>query len=206
MVVDHVPLLEFIPVTQPPVFDPSGDRIASVVGSTHEPTPQCVIVDGLAQRSCGFSPDGGRYAYVTLAKRALRGDRWRCVVDGIPGSEFDAIESYPMFSSKGDRLAYVARRGEWFAVVDESPERSFVRAFRPTFSTADRFAYLGFDSRESVSVIVDGREVRPPLLRALRAPCAGSTPSRTPRSRRRPRACPSRSPRRRRRHPRARGR
>jgi hypothetical protein len=146
----------------PLVFSPDGDRLMYGVERGKK---FAVVVDGTPEGEFSvppaghvFSPDGTRYAYLTIAKRALRGERWCCVVDGVPGPEFDAIESRPVFSFDGDRFAYVARRDDaWFAVVDGSPKPSFVRVFHPTFSTAGHFVYLGFDSRESVSVVVDGR-------------------------------------------------
>ena len=146
----------------PPVFSPDGARL---MYPAEQGKRFAIVVDGTpegdysrAPMAYDFSPDGERYAYVTVAKRALRGERWCCVVDGVPGPEFDGIESRPVFSEHEEHLAYVARRGdERFAVVDGSPELPLERAYYPSFSAAGRLAYLGFDSLETVAVITDGR-------------------------------------------------
>ena len=143
-------------------FSPDGARL---MYPAEQGKRFAIVVDGTpegdysrAPMAYDFSPDGERYAYVTVAKRALRGERWCCVVDGVPGPEFDGIESRPVFSEHGEHLAYVARRGdERFAVVDGSPELPLERAYYPSFSAAGRLAYLGFDSLETVAVITDGR-------------------------------------------------
>lgn len=124
-----------------------------------------IVVDGTPESDLSatpvfwnFSPDGAHYACVTVAKRALRGDSWCCVVDGVRGPEFDAIGGRPVFSPLGDRLAYVARRGgAWFAVVDGDQGPQLEWAKLASFSAAGRFAYMGGDSPDSVAVIVEDR-------------------------------------------------
>ena len=70
---------------------------------------------GVVPESLRFGPRGDRLAYV-----AFDADRWRVVLDGKEGADWDFIEGgSALFSPDGNRLAYVARRGaKYRAVVD----------------------------------------------------------------------------------------
>jgi hypothetical protein len=55
-----------------------------------------------------ISPDGKRVAYMSK-----RGDKWRVVVDGLEGKEYDGImRDSAVFSPDSRRVAYVGFRGE----------------------------------------------------------------------------------------------
>jgi len=144
-----------------PVFSPDGARLmyAAERGNSF-----VLVVDGtpggdLSQSPVGgycFSPDGRRYAYGAASRRALRGERRRYVVDGMPGPEFDVLDR-PAFSPLGDRLAYAARKGsETFAVVDGDPGPPFELVKGLSFSAAGHVAYAGI-VEGAVCVILDGR-------------------------------------------------
>jgi len=78
-----------------------------------------------------FSGDGRHFAFLAQAA-----DGWHAVVDGIPGSAFEAIQPHTLqFSPDGQRVALVARSGGCaVVVVDGVPGacRERVRALRLT--------------------------------------------------------------------------
>lgn len=144
-----------------PVFSPDGERL---MYAAEKGNRFVLVVDGLPEGDLSqppvggycFSPDGGRYAYGAVSRRALRGERRRYVVDGMPGPEFDALDR-PQFSPLGDRFAHVARKGsETFAVADGDPGPPFEVVKGLSFSAAGHLAYAGI-VEGAVCVILDGQ-------------------------------------------------
>lgn len=97
-------------------FSDVGGRVAYPVQAAGR---WAVVVDGVigpfwdGVGDLVLSVDGASLAYP-----ALRGRVWRMVVNSVPGPQFDAIMARsPVFDAKGERLAYVARRGDSTHVV-----------------------------------------------------------------------------------------
>ncbi len=105
-----------------------------------------------------LSPDGRRSAY-----RALRGGRWRTVVDGQEGGLYDAIGPV-RFSDDGKRWAYAAiREGKGYFIIDGNESLPFERVLLdkpPVFSPdGKRVAYSGWpDESGKPIVVVDGKK------------------------------------------------
>lgn len=88
-----------------------------------------------------FSPDGDRVAYV-----ADISEKWRMVIDGQEGPEYDMIlEGSPLFSLDGKLLAYIAiKKDKQFVVVDgkEGPQYDGIIKARLTFLADKTIEYL----------------------------------------------------------------
>ncbi len=117
-----------------------------------------------------FSPVGGRLAYGAKSDSA-----YTVVLDNKPGPAFDALSSSAAydspnsgldtstvtFSPNGERVAYVARRGEKRLIVvdgQEGPEYQFILS-QPLFSEdSAHVAYVAWENN-TIVVVVDGKPV-----------------------------------------------
>jgi hypothetical protein len=122
-----------------------------------------------------YSSDGRHLAYFER-----HGDRVRVVLDGKPGQTYDEIRlplrslddrlfgldtrfniaPEPLFSPDGRHLAYMARRGaKWMVVEDGKPGPAYeeIGAFSPVFSPdGEHLAYV-VDRGKTAFVVVDGK-------------------------------------------------
>jgi len=90
------------------LYSPDGQHFAYAVGDSGK---QYVIVDGnsqkrfkkIASKTLTFSPDGKRLGYVAYDR-----DGWFVVVNGKKDKKHELLYSGPIFSSNGEKYAYVA--------------------------------------------------------------------------------------------------
>lgn len=111
-----------------------------------------------------FSPDGGRCAYLAVRENDSGEMKWRVVVDGQSGAEYDDIGSGAKsvsFSPDGSRVAYQARSKDRFCfVIDgkEGPWFDGLATGAATFSPrGDRVAYAATRG-DKWMVVVDGKQ------------------------------------------------
>jgi Tol biopolymer transport system component len=102
-----------------------------------------------------FSPDGSHYAY-----KAMKGDKWLVVVDGLEGAKYDEI--YPIiFSPDGRHYAYRAGAGnESVVVVDgvqKGPHKYIVDD--PVFSSDGQHVAYTINKDGASYVILDDKEL-----------------------------------------------
>lgn len=100
-----------------------------------------------------LSPDGRRVAYACKS-----GKKWRVVVDGEPGPEYDGIPYYRLiFSPDSQRVAYACQTGKkWRVVVDGEPGPEYDYVHSLTFSPdSRRVAYVAHRGKKRL-VVVDG--------------------------------------------------
>ncbi len=97
--------------------------------------------------SIWVGPDGQRVAY------EAKGEKWRMVVDGAVGKEYDwfPYNDLPKFSPDGKRFMYAAvQNGKWLIVVDGTESRVYDAL------------YLGYvfspDSRRTAFLAIQGEE------------------------------------------------
>ncbi|HEX3000661.1 MAG TPA: hypothetical protein VHR86_10570 [Armatimonadota bacterium] len=119
-----------------------------------------------------FSPDGRRLAYT-----ARRGEKWRVLVDGKEGPEWDEVTA-PFFSGDSKHLCYRGEAGgKWYVQIDEkrygpyeardeSPVYSTTLTTRSvaydnapaTFSANGHFGICAFRGKNREMAVIDGKE------------------------------------------------
>ena len=134
-----------------PIFSYDSSHFAFI--AQKKKNHQCVVVDGtegesfevVNQLSLHYSADSKRYVYVGIKDKKMA-----VVVDGKKGGMYDDI-SIPIFSPDSKHIAYGARKGSKFVIVEDD---------RETTSSYDRISILTFsaDSRKLAYTAQDGKE------------------------------------------------
>jgi TPR repeat protein len=106
-----------------PVFSPDGRRVAYGAGDKSGllgmALDETIVIDGTVGKHYDevgtpvFSPDSRHVTY-----RAFRENRWRMVVDGTEGDEYESMLNIPIFSPDNQRVAYIGGRWKKLFVVN----------------------------------------------------------------------------------------
>ncbi len=142
-------------------FSPDGTRVA-YAATDQQGGPWYVVVDGkkqpphatLGDGTLRFGPGGRRLAYAA----ADAAGKWCVVVDGQAGPKFDQIGQM-QFGPRGERFAYVVRRGDRQAVVLDGQEpRWFDRVGGGSLVFSPDGHHFGYIARNDWArfVVIDG--------------------------------------------------
>jgi len=105
------------------------------------------------------SPDGKRWACLTATGKPLE-TRFRVVVDGIPGEEFNFVDQYSLqFSPHSKRLAYKAVQNELMvAVIDGAKSPGYRVIFQILFIAGGSQVALLVSEGGNMGLVVDGKK------------------------------------------------
>lgn len=134
VVVDGTPQSPYDRIVVRPMFSPNGKHVLYAATGIENKQRFVMVVDGKPGGECdrvdmydlAFSPDGNHVAYPLRV-----GQKWRMVIDGQVGPEYDGIahslsasgnSQLAVFSPDSKRVAYFATRKEKrFVVLDGQP-------------------------------------------------------------------------------------
>jgi hypothetical protein len=164
-----------------PQYSPDGKRIAYIAMVTKKGKPKwCVVVDGeegefydeIKGGSIIFSPDSKHVAYLASIHaenkenleekfRDKTNDKYFVVNDGKEGKQYSGIVNGTLvFSPDGNHLAYIARSGGYFLIVDEKEKASFAisATIKPLYNPVTGKLLCVVRDKNKYFLVQDGKE------------------------------------------------